>query len=70
PRICVGTEDGQLFVAAVIDNNGAVGVEIVEELVAFDVDPITQIRTAPSSVKNSTRQSIWASGRTNKAYEF
>ncbi|KAJ1894813.1 Proteasomal ATPase-associated factor 1 [Kickxella alabastrina] len=70
PRICVGTEDGQLFVAAVIDNNGAVGVEIVEELVAFDVDPITQIRTAPSSVKNATRQSIWASGRTNKAYEF
>ncbi|KAJ2909719.1 hypothetical protein GGI21_001601, partial [Coemansia aciculifera] len=62
PLLCVGTEDGQLFVVAIdcaIDN--VVTAKVVEELVAFDVDPITQIRAAPSTAPNASRQSIWAS---------
>ncbi|KAJ2887212.1 hypothetical protein H4R27_000008 [Coemansia aciculifera] len=71
PLLCVGTEDGQLYLVALEMTNGKVtAAEVVEELVAFDVDPITQIRAAPSTTPGASRQSIWASGRTGKVYEF
>ncbi|KAJ1671986.1 hypothetical protein GGF38_000384 [Coemansia sp. RSA 25] len=71
PLLCVGTEDGQLYLVAVELAGGKVATaEVVEEMVAFDVDPITQIRAAPSTTPGSSRQSIWASGRTAKVYEF
>lgn len=55
-QVCVGTEDGQLFKVALET------MEVAEEMVAFDVDPVTQIC--------KTSSGIWASGRTNKIYEF
>ncbi|KAJ2073365.1 Proteasomal ATPase-associated factor 1 [Coemansia sp. S100] len=71
PLLCVGTEDGQLYLVALeMTGNKVAAAEVVEELVAFDVDPITQIRAAPSSTPGASRQSIWASGRTGKVYEF
>ncbi|KAJ2414272.1 hypothetical protein GGI10_002499 [Coemansia sp. RSA 2530] len=71
PLLCVGTEDGQLYLVALETTGGKVtSAQVVEELVAFDVDPITQIRTAPSTAPGASRQSIWASGRTGKVYEF
>ncbi|KAJ2811715.1 hypothetical protein H4S07_001880 [Coemansia furcata] len=71
PLLCVGTEDGQLYLVALEMAGGKVTTaEVVEELVAFDVDPITQIRAAPSTASGATRQSVWASGRTGKVYQF
>ncbi|KAJ2046298.1 hypothetical protein H4S04_005125 [Coemansia sp. S16] len=71
PLLCVGTEDGQLYLVALeMTGNKVAAAEVVEELVAFDVDPITQIRAAPSTTPGASRQSIWASGRTGKVYEF
>ncbi|KAJ2711008.1 hypothetical protein H4R19_003460 [Coemansia spiralis] len=69
PLICVGTEDGQLFLAAV----ASAGVEIVEELVAFDVTPISQIRATPAAATpqgDAVRQSVWAAGQDNRVCRF
>ncbi|KAJ2719592.1 hypothetical protein GGI07_005119 [Coemansia sp. Benny D115] len=72
PLVCVGTEDGQLYLASLETQAGGkiVKASVVEELVAFDVDPVSQIRVLPSNTEGIQRQSIWASGRDNKAYEF
>ncbi|PIA17316.1 WD40 repeat-like protein [Coemansia reversa NRRL 1564] len=65
--ICVGTEDGQLYLASL---DITVGAEIVEDLVAFDVDPISQIRAIPTDAPNATRQSIWAAGQDSRVCMF
>ncbi|KAJ2742121.1 hypothetical protein GGI20_004711 [Coemansia sp. BCRC 34301] len=71
PLLCVGTDDGQLYLVEVELSSGkVVTATVVEELVAFDVDPITQIRASPSTTPGASRQSIWASGRTANVYEF
>ncbi|KAJ2658500.1 hypothetical protein IWW48_003989 [Coemansia sp. RSA 1200] len=70
PLLCVGTEDGQLFLAAVSVGAASASVEIVEDLVAFDVDPITQIRPAPSSEPNASRQNVWAAARCSRVCRF
>ncbi|KAJ2550696.1 hypothetical protein EV175_003973 [Coemansia sp. RSA 1933] len=72
PLLCVGSEDGQLFLVAFsLAAGGAVaGAEVVEDLVAFDVDPIGQIRVTSSSQKSATRQSVWATGQCSRVCEF
>ncbi|KAJ1735024.1 hypothetical protein LPJ61_000777 [Coemansia biformis] len=69
PLICVGTEDGQLFLAAVAPS----GVDVVEELVAFDINPISQIRVTPASATlhgDAARQSVWAAGQDGRVCRF
>ncbi|KAJ2769936.1 hypothetical protein IWQ57_002890 [Coemansia nantahalensis] len=69
PLICVGTEDGQLFLASAT----ASGVDIVEELVAYDVNPISQIRVTPAAATpegDTARQSVWASGQDTRVCRF
>ncbi|KAJ1734927.1 hypothetical protein LPJ72_002120 [Coemansia sp. Benny D160-2] len=70
PLLCVGTEDGQLFLAAVSVGAASASVEVVEDLVAFDVDPITQIRPVPSSEPNASRQNVWAAARCSRVCRF
>ncbi|KAJ1665480.1 hypothetical protein IW140_003196 [Coemansia sp. RSA 1813] len=72
PFLCVGSEDGQLFLIAFsLAAGGTVAsAEVVEDLVAFDVDPIGQIRVTPSTKKNATRQSVWATGQCSRVCEF
>ncbi|KAJ1817279.1 hypothetical protein LPJ56_002106 [Coemansia sp. RSA 2599] len=72
PCACVGTEDGQLFVVSLNGSSSKTigNAEVVEELVGFDVDPISQIRVVLSSTSDASRQSIWATGSGNKALRF
>ncbi|KAJ2080455.1 hypothetical protein H4R24_003066 [Coemansia sp. RSA 988] len=65
--ICVGTEDGQLYLVSL---DTTVGAEVVEDLVAFDVDPISQIRAIPTDVPDATRQSVWAAGQDSRVCMF
>ncbi|KAJ2555582.1 hypothetical protein IWW35_000612 [Coemansia sp. RSA 1878] len=61
PRICVGTEDGQLYTAALSDP-----VTVIEDFVAFDVNPISQIRITPSA----SRPHIWAAAQDSRVCMF
>ncbi|KAJ1905645.1 hypothetical protein LPJ81_001809 [Coemansia sp. IMI 209127] len=72
PLLCVGSEDGQLFLVAFsLAAGGTVAsAEVVEDLVAFDIDPIGQIRVTPSTKKSATRQSVWATGQCSRVCEF
>ncbi|KAI8320674.1 WD40 repeat-like protein [Martensiomyces pterosporus] len=71
PLVCVATEDGQLFLASFTLAAGRVTLaEIVEDLVGFDVDPISRVRVSPSIEKKYGRQAIWASGRGSSVFEF
>ncbi|ORX72732.1 WD40 repeat-like protein [Linderina pennispora] len=71
PLVCVSTEDGQLYlVAPVLSSGNVVGVEVVEELAGFDVDPINRVRVAMSTQKDATRQAVWAAGRVKDIFEF
>ncbi|KAJ1845954.1 hypothetical protein LPJ73_004682, partial [Coemansia sp. RSA 2703] len=72
PLACIGTEDGQLFLTSLdpFSSHAADNVNVVEELVGFDVDPISQIRVVQSATQGAIRQSVWAAGRDNKVYEF
>ncbi|KAJ1939380.1 hypothetical protein FBU59_004143 [Linderina macrospora] len=71
PLVCVATEDGQLYLAAVALSAGkVVGVDVAEELVGFDVDPVNRIRVTMSSQKDATRQTVWAAGRVRDIFEF
>ncbi|KAJ2841778.1 hypothetical protein J3B02_005783 [Coemansia erecta] len=72
PCVCVGTEDGQLFVVSANESAKKTidHIEVIEELVGFDVDPISQIRVVLSSTADTSRQSIWAAGCGNTALGF
>ncbi|KAJ1854981.1 Proteasomal ATPase-associated factor 1 [Coemansia sp. RSA 1822] len=61
-HICVGTEDGQLYIAALSDS-----VTVIEDMVAFDVNPITQIRITPST---ASRPHIWAAAQDSRVCSF
>ncbi|KAJ2449619.1 hypothetical protein EV183_004799 [Coemansia sp. RSA 2336] len=65
PLVCVGALDGQLFVVSTDDT-----VDVVEDLVAFDVDPISHIKAIPSTSSGATRQSIWAAGQDSRVCMF
>ncbi|KAJ2829881.1 hypothetical protein IWW50_000596 [Coemansia erecta] len=64
PSVCIGTEDGQLYLVSLSD-----GVQVIEDLVAFDVNPISQVRAIPA-VGSATRQQIWASGQDSRVCRF
>ncbi|KAJ2707864.1 hypothetical protein FB645_000428 [Coemansia sp. IMI 203386] len=72
PCVCVGTEDGQLFVVSLSRSfkKNVDKVEVVEELVGFDVDPVSQVRVVLSSTAGTSHQSIWAAGRSNIVLGF
>ncbi|KAJ1989525.1 hypothetical protein GGI25_005529 [Coemansia spiralis] len=70
--LCAGTEDGQLFIVSlnVAAGGKVASAEVVEDLIAFDVDPVSQVRVTPSSRNGATRQSIWAAGQCSRVCEF
>ncbi|KAJ2156236.1 hypothetical protein GGF46_005329 [Coemansia sp. RSA 552] len=71
PHVCVATEDGQLYLVELTTTNGQVaGATVVEDLVAFDVDPISQVRVTPSSSDAATRQDIWAAAQDSRVCRF
>ncbi|KAJ1836441.1 hypothetical protein LPJ63_000229 [Coemansia sp. RSA 2711] len=65
PLICVGTEDGQLYLVSLDPDP-----EVSEDLVAFDVDPICQIRVTPAVGQGAGRQQVWAAGQDSRVCRF
>ncbi|KAJ2848195.1 hypothetical protein IWW36_003448 [Coemansia brasiliensis] len=65
PLVCVGAQDGQLFVVSLAGT-----ADVVEDLVAFDVDPISHIKAIPSTSSGASRQSIWAAGQDSRICMF